>query len=325
MPVVPLHPPPATDAAGDGQDLAALLAEVRRIDVQAKRLVRSAMAGGYRSAFRGSGIEFDEVREYVEGDDPRTVDASVSARMGRPFVKKYVAERERTVIFSLDLSASMSAGFSAWSARQTAARVIACLALAAVRSGDKVGLVAWSDRVDQFVPPKKGLGHALRIVRDTLALRASSPRTDAGPALEFLARAALHGGHGAIVFVVSDFLAIGGQRALSLCARRHDVVAVRLRAPEFDGLGSDGAPRLGLLRVRDPETGAEHTLDLASEAVRADVSRRERERRAAADAELRRADVDVIDVPIPRAPTRDAIAGPLLRFFRMREMRGAKR
>jgi len=297
-------------------ELNELLAEVRRIDVQSKRLVTDVMAGGYVSVFRGMGIEFDEVREYAEGDDPRSVDWNVTARMGRPFIKKYVDERELTVLFLLDLSASMGGGYGVWSMRQMAARVCACLALSAVRNGDKVGLVAFSGGVDAYVPPKKGFAHALRIVRDCLARRARGVRTDPAAPLEFVARAVRR--H-AIVFFVSDFLSGGWERALTLCARRHDVIAVRLLAPELQ------APPGGLMRVRDPETGAAATIDWGSARVRAAHARRVAEWRLKTAHELRRAKVDVMDVPVPRVRTNDAVAGPILRFFRMRQLRGAKR
>jgi len=297
-------------------DLAELLAEVRRIDVQSKRLVTDVMAGGYVSVFRGSGIEFDEVREYAEGDDPRHVDWNVTARVGRPFVKKYVDERERTVLFLLDLSASMTGGFGIWSARQTAARVCACLALSATRSGDKVGLVAFGAGVDRFVPPKKGVGHALRIVRDCLALPAGAASTDPSSALELATRAVRRR---AIVFLVSDFLSTGWEKALSLCARRHDLVAVRLLTPELEGLPP------GLVRLRDPETGLETVVDGARRSVREAYARRVASARRATEAALARARVDLMDVPVPRAPGKDLVAGPILRFFRMRELRGAKR
>ena len=153
-------------------ELAALLKEVRRIGVQSSRLVDGVMAGSYSSVFRGQGLEFEEVREYVEGDDPRAVDWNVTARIGRPYVKTYVDERDLTVLFLLDLSASMTGGFGVWSARETAARVSACLAFSAIRNGDRVGLVAFSDRVETYVPPRKGVRHALRIVRDCLSLPA---------------------------------------------------------------------------------------------------------------------------------------------------------
>lgn len=134
--------------------LAELLEEVRRIEAQSTRLVAGIMAGGYSSVFRGSGIEFQQIREYAEGDDPRSVDWNVTARIGRPFVKEFVEERERTLLFVLDLSASMSGGFGHWSARQMAARICACLALAAIESDDRVGLVAFSDGIDRFTPPQ---------------------------------------------------------------------------------------------------------------------------------------------------------------------------
>lgn len=310
-----------TGAAAERDDLAELLDEVRRIEILSRRLVNDVMAGGYHSVFRGGGIEFDEVREYVPGDDPRSVDWNVTARMGRPYVKTYADEREQTVLILLDLSRSMEAGYGALSARRMAARVCACLALSAVRNDDKVGLVTFSDRVESHVPPRKGAGHVLRIVRDCLALQPTSSGTDHGPALDFVATVQRRR---AVVFLVSDFLADPQQAArwtgtLSRCARRHDVVAVRLLPPEW------APPRAGLLHVRDPETGRTRWIDTGSAAVRAAWARRAaRWRDASADA-LRRAGADLMDVPVPRTPDPDMVAGPILRFFRMREMRGRKR
>ncbi len=297
-------------------ELADLLEEVRRIDVQSRRLVTDVMAGGYVSVFRGAGLEVEEVREYVEGDDPRAIDWNVTARAGRPFVKTYVSERQLTVLFLLDLSASMTGGFGPWSARQTAARVCACLALSATRNGDRVGLVAFSDGVDRYVQPGKGMGHALRIVRDCLVLPGATRRTDPAPALQFAEQTVRR--H-AVVFLVSDFLCDGWQRALHRCARRHDVIAVRLLAPELSPL--DG----GLVRLRDPETGAETVVDWSRPRVREEYARRTARWRARTEDDLRRLRVDLMDVRVPRAPGKDLIAGPILRFFRMREMRGAKR
>jgi len=306
-------------------ELAELLAEVRRIDVQSRRLVRDVMSGGYVSVFRGAGLSFDTVREYADGDDPRTLDWNVTARMGRPFVKTYVEERERTVLFLLDLSASMRGGLGLWSARQTAARVLACLALSAVKNGDKVGLIGFREQVAAYVPPAKGAGHALRLVRDALALPAEGLHTDPGPALDLATRA---GRRHAVVFVISDFLGprhfgrgelSAGGGALARCAQRHDVVAVRLLGPELD------PPAAGLTRVRDPESGEEHLLDLASPRVRAAYAERVAAWRASLNAAFARAGVDVLDMPVPRAPGRNLIAGPILSFFRMRETRGLKR
>jgi len=297
-------------------ELAELLKEVRRIEVQSRRLVTGVMAGGYSAVFRGSGIEFDEVREYVEGDDPRAVDWNVTARVGRPFVKKYVEERERTVLFLLDLSASMTGGAGIWSARQAAARVAACLALSAVRNNDKVGLIAFSRGVDKYVSPQKGLGHALRVVRDVLALPGSDAGTDLVPPLELAGRVVRRR---AILFLLSDFLAGGWRDALALCARRHEVIAVRLLPPELEPLDA------GVVRVRDPETGRERLIDWGSPRARAAWSERVGRWRDRTEEDLRRAGVDRMDVAMPRAPSRDAIARPILDFFRMRELRGARR
>src|SRR5262245_9122111 len=171
-----------TEDSGPG--LAELLADVRRIEVQSRRLATDVMAGGYLSVFRGAGLAFDTVREYAEGDDPRSVDWDVTARFGRPYVTAYGEARGAPLLFLFDLSASMGGGFGPESARHTAVRVLACLALSAVRNRDPVGLVAFGDDVVLHVPPGKGAGHALRIVRDALALPLRPGRTDPTSALE---------------------------------------------------------------------------------------------------------------------------------------------
>ncbi|MCB9898346.1 MAG: DUF58 domain-containing protein [Planctomycetes bacterium] len=306
------------DAATRDDELAELLAEVRRIAVWSRRLVGGVMAGGYTSVFRGAGLEFDTVREYQEGDDPRSVDQNVSARMGRPFVKTYVDERELSLLFLLDLSASMDGGFAAWSSRGAAARVCACLALAAVGHDDKVGLVAFDDDVLQFVPTGKGQGHALRLVRDVLALRARGRGTRMASALELVSRVVRKR---SVVFVLSDFLEPPARwtSALSLCARRHDVIAVRILPPE------DAALPAALLRLRDPEGGGARLVDGRAERVRAAYAECAASARREVDDALRRAGVDRMDVPVPRTPGKDAVARPILGFFRMRELRGTKR
>lgn len=300
----------------EDQELSELLEEVRRIDVQARRMVTEIMAGGYTSAFRGTGIEFDRVREYADGDPPRAIDWNVTARMGRPFVKTYVDERELTVLFLLDLSASMGGGFSYWSARQTAARVCAVLALSAMRNNDKVGFIAFSEQVDKYVAPDKGSGHALRIVRDCLALPGASPRTDFAPALHVASKVVRR--H-AVVFLVSDFLAEGWERPLALCARRHDVVAVRLKPPEL------APPDTGMMRIRDPETGEEEVVDWADSRVRRAYGERVAAHEARVVDELARLRVDRLDIPLARGRDVDGIAREILRFFHMRGRRGAKR
>lgn len=295
-------------------DLAELVAEVRRIDVSSRRLVTEFLAGGYLSVFRGRGLEIDEVREYADGDDPRAVDWNVTARMGRPFVKVFAEEREQTLLFVLDLSGSMAGGFSGWSLRQTAARVVAALALAAARHDDQVGLLAGAGTGLTLVPAAKGVGHVLRIVRDALAL----PARGEGALPRLLERLRQGERRRVVAFVLSDFLEGGWRTPLALAARRHDVVAVRLSPPEVV------LPDAGLLRVADPETGAVTRVDTSSQRVREAFAARVAAHRAAADEAFTAARVDVLDVPVPRTPRPDAVVGPLLRFFRMRELRGRK-
>ncbi len=291
-----------------------ILRQVRRIQVLTSRLVTDVMSGGYSSVFRGSGIEFEEVREYAEGDDPRSVDWNVTARTGRPHVKKFVEERELTVLFLLDLSASAAAGMRGRSVRRAAAELCACLALSASRNNDKVGLVAFTDRVERWVPPKKGVGHVMRIVRDCLALEPVGRGTDFVPALEFVASVVRRR---AIVFLVSDFLTDRlYDRVLSSAARRHDVIAARLLASEL--CVGEGRPvrARGLVRVRDLESGLERLLDFSSPAVRDAWLRSVLEWRERTRDDLRRLRVDLMDVPVE-----EPVVEPILQFFRRRELR----
>jgi uncharacterized protein (DUF58 family) len=301
--------------------LADVLAEVRRIDLQTRRLVSGAMAGAYLSVFRGAGVEFESVREYAVGDDPRSVDWNVTARMGRPYIKTFSDERDLSVLFVLDTSASMEGGYGPWSARQIAARICACLGIAAVRNGDRVGLVSFGSDVATYVPPRKGSRHALRLVRDCLALPATTGPSALAPALEFVSRSQRR--H-AIVFLLSDFLFSGAPAeswasSLQICARRHDVIAVRLLFPEQAALPG------GLVRVRDPESGAVRVLDGSSARVRAAYQAHVASGRLQTTRALRRAQVDCLDVTLPTDRDPAGVVNPLLRFFRMREQRGRKR
>ncbi|MBI3820089.1 MAG: DUF58 domain-containing protein [Planctomycetes bacterium] len=294
-----------------------ILKQVRRIQVHTSRLVTDVMAGGYSSVFRGSGIEFDEVREYSDGDDPRSVDWNVTARTGRPYIKKFVEERELTVVFLLDLSLSMRAGFLRRSAREAAAEFCACLALSAIRNNDKVGFVAFTDRVEHYTPPKKGIGHVLRIVRDCLALEAKGRATDVVPALEFIGHVLRRR---AIVFLVSDFMGGGFvqnaefDHALALVRRRHDLIAARFLTSELD-LANRPRAR-GLLRVRDYESGREILCDFSSAAVRESYQKSVAAWNRALDERMRRARVDSIRVPVAQP-----VVEPILQFFRGRELK----
>lgn len=316
-----------------------LLAEARRVQIRADRMVTDVMAGGYSSVFRGSGIEFDEVREFAEGDELRSVDWNVTARTGRPFVKKFVEERELTVLFVLDASSSMRFGTrpagpvaaAVGGTRKapprrtvagTAALFVGCVAFAAARNNDKAGLVMASDVVDRYVPAKKGRNHVLRLIREACVPPLANRGTDLAAALDFAGRVQRRR---AIVFVVSDFLGQDVSAPLRRLAQRHDVIAVRIRDPFAAGLdraGGDVAalPAVGLCDFVDPESGRAVTVDLASKAVRERIRANWQAERATLLAACRRAGVDLLDVP-----TDGSVVDPLVRFFRMRELRGAKR
>lgn len=298
-----------------GDELQELLREVRHIRVQSGRLVQGALAGSYRSVFRGTGIEFEEVREYVEGDDPRSIDWNVTARMGRPFVKKYVDERQLNIAFLLDLSASMDAGFSAWSPRQMAARVCACLMLAAVQHDDRVAFLGYDQEVRRFEPPRKGLSHVLRIVRDFLSLQSESKISNPAVALNLAVRALPK--HSA-VFIVSDFLGDGWQPALQECARHHEVIAIRLLAPELKN------PPAGMWRLGDAEGLGRRIVDGSSSKVQEQYRARVEEWEYEVRHMLRRAGVARLDVPIPTTADPDAVARPILRFFQRRTGRASR-
>lgn len=306
----------AARPADTRDEVAAILAEVRRVEALSRRLVRDLVSGGYVSVFRGAGLEVVGVREYAEGDDMRSVDWNVTARTGRPHVRSYADERDLRVWFVVDRSPSMERGFGAWSQSQAAARVCASLALAAAWHDDETGLVTFGGRRITHVPLAKGPAHVLRIVRDLVTPPDGGGRTRAADGLSFLSRIAKRR---SVVFVVSDFLGEGWREALVPCRRRHDVVAVRLLPPEVR------APARGLLRVRDPETGRETLADFGSSAVRAAWDERSARHRARIESALRALRIDRIDVPLPQTADPLAIARPLRAFFAMRDARGAKR
>ncbi|MSR47174.1 MAG: DUF58 domain-containing protein [Planctomycetes bacterium] len=302
-------------AATRDPTLAALLREVRRIEAESARLVMSLQAGAWASRFRGAGIEFDEVREYVAGDDPRAIDWNVTARHGRPFVKRYVDERERTVAFLLDLSASMSTSFGGFTPRQAAARVVAPLALAACADHDQVALFAGGARVEHVVAPLAGAHAALRLVRDVLALPPARGRADLVPLLD-LATRALPGG--SIVVLLSDFHADGWRAAALRCAARHDLVGVGLAADALP------PPTAGLVRLRDPESGGEQLFDARDPRVRVAVAARIAEVRERTRRDLRRAGAEFLELPLATRADPAALQRSLARFFFGRAARRAR-
>jgi uncharacterized protein (DUF58 family) len=282
-----------------------LLKRIRGIEIRSRRLVNSVFLGEYHAVFRGRGIEFAEVREYELGDDVRAIDWNVTARMGAPYIKKYVEERELTVILALDVSASEAFGSAGRTKREVAAEVGALLALAAIRNNDKVGLIAFSDRIERFVPPHKGRQHALRVIRELLYLRPQSRGTSIAGALEFMRRVLPRR---SVIFLLSDFQDSGYETALRVLARRHDITAVTLSDPRELTL-----PAVGMIEVEDAETGVHVLVDTSDRrvrelyAVRAAGLREERRRILTSTA------VDRIELS-----TDASYVEPLIAYFRRR-------
>ncbi len=296
---------------------AELVRRVRRIEIATRRAVEDRLSGQYHSVFKGRGMVFSEVRPYAPGDEVRSIDWNVSARTGQLHVKRFVEERELTVMILCDVSASADFGSRARTKAEVQAEIAALLAFSAVANGDRVGLVLFTDRVERFVPPRKGRKHALRIVSEVLQHEPRSPRTAIGAALELLRRALRRR---TVAFVLSDFLEpapspadeLPFERALRIAARKHDVVPVRLG----DALEA-ALPPAGLAWLEDPETGAVIRADLSDAGVRARFAQAAREE----DERLRRlfARLDLDHVAV-RADEADHVR-PLLAFFRARARR----
>jgi len=281
-------------------------AEVRRIEITTRHLVRDIVAGEYSAAFRGRGVEFAEVREYQPGDDVRTIDWNVTARLGSAYVKRFLEERELTVLFVVDYSASGAFGTQQRTKRGLAVEVCAVLSLAAARSNDRVGAAFFTDRLERYVPPRKGRRHVLRVIGELLAYQPVARGTDIATGLltlEPLLR------RRSVLFVVSDFLSPGWGPILGRLARRHDVIAVQLVDPREREL-----PEVGLVALRDAETDDWAWVDTSSPAVQAHV----RARVTGFDAELERA-VRENRADLLRLDTGEPYGEPLIAFFRRRE------
>ena len=286
-----------------------ILRQVKRIELRTRGLVNSRFVGEYHSVFKGQGMEFSEVREYQPGDEVRTVDWNVSARMRKLFVKRYVEEREITVLLIVDCSGSSRFGTGERDKQAMAAELAAVLALTATRNNDRVGLLLCSDRIEHIVPPRKGRRHALRLVRDVLAWPSTSRRTDLAVALDWAARVL---NHRSIVFVISDFVTPPIERPLKLLSQRHDLVAVVLDDP-----GERLLPDLGVVRLVDAETQVLVEIDTSAAAVRDRYGKALVAERGARQQLLRRLAIDEVLVRTERG-----YAEPLLRFFNTREARG---
>jgi len=285
-----------------------LVDRIRRIEIRARRLVANVFLGEYHSVFRGRGIEFSEVRQYQPGDDVRSIDWNVTARMGTPYVKKYIEERELTVMLVVDVSASSAFTTTGRTKRELAAEVAATLAFAAVSNGDRVGLITFSDGVERFVPPAKSRRHVLRIVRELLYREPQRRGTSVATALAYLARV-VH--RKSIVFLLSDFHDTGYEAQLRAVAARHDVLALALDDPRESEL-----PDVGLLEAEDAETEERVVVDTSSKSVRTAYGRRAAELQAQRRRMLAGAGVEEVLLRTDRS-----YVEPLLRCFRARERR----
>jgi len=285
-----------------------VIRQVRRLQLRARRAVEDLLGGEYHSVFKGTGIAFEDVREYQPGDDIRSIDWNVTARMGHPFIKRFVEERELTVMLLVDCSGSQQFGSRAQPKRDVAAELAAVLAFSAIANNDRVGLVAFTDRVERFVPPRKGTRHVLRLIRDVLFFQPAQPGTCVREGLDFLNRVLRRR---AIVFLLSDFRDHDFARAFKRTGRRHDLIAVNITDPREEEL-----PRVGLLELEDAESGNHFVLDTFSREVREAYAAAAKRRREALRQLARSSRVDLIEVS-----TDGGHLDALIRFFRLRERR----
>jgi uncharacterized protein (DUF58 family) len=284
------------------------LKAVRKIQIRTSHLVSDLFAGQYQSVFKGRGMEFAEVRHYLPGDDVRTIDWNVTARTGVPHVKRFVEERELTVMLLVDASASTHFGTVKQLKSEMAAEMAALFAFSAITNNDKVGLLMFSDHVELALPPKKGTRHVLRVIREVLSFAPQGHGTDIAAALEHLNRVTKRR---CVTFVISDFLDTGARLALKIANRRHDVIAVVLDDPRDLAL-----PDVGLIALQDAETGEQILLDTGDSRLRREFEQRAAAARRDRERMLRGVDVDAVVVRTDRPYTE-----ALLRFFRMRERR----
>jgi len=285
-----------------------ILKRVRQIEIRSRRAVNDIMAGEYHSVFRGRGMEFDEVREYSPGDEIRDIDWNVTARTGRAFIKRYVEEREQTVFFIVDVSASGAFGTHQRMKSEIAAEICSVLAFSAIQNNDRVGLIRFSDTVEELIPPKKGRKHVLRVVRQLLFARSRGTGTDIALAIDTLNKVLKRR---SIVFLVSDFLASDLRKPLMRANRRHDLIAIELTDPREETL-----PPVGMLEVRDAETGDFMLVDTLSRSVREHFEQASRLRRFGLMQMFRSLGIDHIPIR-----TNEPYLDSLVRFFRQRAKR----
>ncbi|MCL6495522.1 MAG: DUF58 domain-containing protein [Ignavibacterium sp.] len=285
-----------------------LLKQVREIEIRTKGLVNQVFSGEYHSVFKGRGMEFSEVREYQFGDDIRNIDWNVTARFGHPYVKIFEEERELTVIMMVDLSGSLAFGSKEKTKQRVAAEVSAILSFSALKNNDKVGLLLFTDKIEKFVPPRKGRKHVLRIVREVLSFKPEGNRTNLKTALEYLNRAVKKR---AIVFLLSDFIDEGYEKILRVVSRKHDLIGLVLEDRREKEI-----PAIGLLKVIDPETEQEIWIDTSSGVFRQNFLANTKEIFDRRKYLFRSNKIDSVNIK-----TGENYIKPLVQFFKLRERR----
>jgi uncharacterized protein (DUF58 family) len=285
-----------------------LLKKVRQIDIVSRKVVDELLGGEYKSVFKGRGMEFDEVREYQPGDEVRTIDWNVTARTGKPFVKRYIEEREQALFFLVDMSASGTFGSTAKTKNEIAAELCGMLAFSAIKNNDKVGLIIFTDEIELFIPPDKGQIHVLHIIREILSFEPRRRKTDISCALDYLGKMVKKK---CVTFLISDFQDSDYEKALKLAAIHYDLIAITITDPRELEL-----PNAGLVTLSDPETGEQTLVDTASAAARKKYNTRARARHLELKSALGRLNIDQIEVRTDLDYMAD-----LIRFFQTRDRR----
>ena len=293
------------------QSVPEILKKIRKLELRARRFVETAFAGQYHSVFKGRGMNFHEFRQYDFGDEVRSIDWNVTARMGEPFVRKYIEERELTVMLLIDVSASGSYGSVNASKRELAAEVACLLAFCAIRNSDKVGLILFTDRVELYIAPRKGRTHILRLIREILYYEPDGRKTDLAQPLNFLNRVTTRR---AVVFLLSDFQAVNYEKPLTICSRRHDLIAIPI-----EDRGEHSLPDIGVVRVEDPESSSIYEIDFSDRRVRSEFSKLAEQERIERESLFRRKSIDSVSLRT------DQDYFPLLRSFFIRRAKRLRR
>jgi uncharacterized protein (DUF58 family) len=285
-----------------------VIKKIRRIEIRSRQSVRDVFAGEYKSVFKGKGMEFIEVRPYYPGDDIRTIDWNVTARMGTPYVKKFAEERELTLMILLDASASLDFGTHSKIKRELAAEIGGVLAFCSLRNNDKVGLTIFTDKIETFVPPAKGITHVVRIIREILYYQPKGKHTDLKMALDYIYKVMIKR---CILFIISDFLTSGYEKKLKVVNKRHDTIPIRILDPteiEF--------PKVGIIELEDPETGITRIVDTSDSLFVSKFGAKRKERIESTLSFFKSSGIDYIDIR-----TNQSYIEPLIRFFARRARR----